>query len=105
MKIELTAEDRALDVRKMYEETNAAVGFLGQQGMKIPEEAYQMQSLLRRCVVAEETLRSIREDAVVYLSGTGEGESITRAVDSVLALQSPATAAPQPGTAPPSSSL
>lgn len=59
MKIELTAEDRALDVRKAYEGMNVVSDYLAKEGMKLPPDFQEIQSLIRRCLVAEETLNDI----------------------------------------------
>lgn len=127
MKIELTTEDRALDVRKMFEETNAAADYLVKEGMKLPPEVHDMRSLMKRCIVAEETI-AIEPDLAGYLrmsellylaksllsiyefAGPAYGEVVKKWLaryermnaPTPDALQSPATAAPQPGTAPPS---
>lgn len=81
MKIELTAEDRALDVRKEYEDTRIAIEFLKNSRLEVPEEAGVMLSLMKRCIAAEETIAAIAkrtEQWCRHEGQCGEAESALR---------------------------
>lgn len=120
MKIELTAEDRALDVRKMFEETNGVIELLKNSRIEVPGEAGVMLSLMKRCIVAEETIadhhRGLRNDSDLLdlawgvIANVGGGDWSKESDDwrgaaeswrdAFFAPQSAVTA--QPPTAPPS---
>lgn len=51
--IELTDEERALDIQGIYDETDVAIQIL----KNVPREAIEMRTILRRCIVAEELLK------------------------------------------------
>ncbi len=54
--IELSAIDKAVDVPQLLRQTEEAIVTLMQINVQVPAEATEMLAILRRCIVAEESL-------------------------------------------------
>ena len=55
----LTKEEMSLDIVAKLRETEAAIEVLPKLGMEVPEEAYELRTVMRRCIAAEQALKDI----------------------------------------------